>query len=423
MSGSGRRVLFVLVILIFRVLLEIIYIKFIAPSYSYMGFHFSPDFSRFLISYIFLIFLALLFPENTGSLSRVLWSYIFVTLYVPASAMYWMDADFSSAYFFTITFFSLFVNLILNFKSGFVIRFRSSLSMDNFLLLMLLLDLLFFVTLLRHYGIVLRKVSLSSVYQIREIFRETSSKMLNYFINWAGNVINPYFFIYGLESGNIPFLIFSLLFQYYIFSLTGFRSLFFSLFFVLFLAIGVKYAGKGFHIFLAYVLNLWLLLVILVNMFLPSRGIPVASTGVRRPFFLPALVGNYYWDFFSEHTRDHFSRNFPFKFFFAPEYEEPIPYVIGEKFFHSRVHANANFIADTFANTGYTGVVVVWLIFLFLLKFLDDFSTGKSLLLLTGLTGMSAFSLTNLSLVTVMMTHGFLLAIFLILIHPERNDA
>ena len=133
-------------------------------------------------------------------------------------------------------------------------------------------------------------------------------------------------------------------------------------------------------------------------------------------------MGTYYWDFFSENPKDHFSRNFPFKFFYSSPYNEPVPYVVGKKFFKRKVHANANFIADAYANFGYVGVLVVVFFFLIVLKLIDDFSYNKNKYVILSFLTMPFFSLTNMSFITVSMTHGLLFALLMIILYPEDKN-
>ena len=141
-----------------------------------------------------------------------------------------------------------------------------------------------------------------------------------------------------------------------------------------------------------------------------------------RLYFLPAQLYYYYYDFFSHHYFDWFTQNLPVSFFANSNYKIPIPYVIGDYYFGgAETSANANLFADGYANLGIAGCLLVTLILIVVLHVLDMLSSEKNRYLVISVIAMPMFFLTNSSLQTTFLTHGFLIAIMIIFLLPEEN--
>ncbi len=423
MSLSGR-LLLVIELLIFKVLIEFIYVYQIVPHYSYMGFIYSGfDWGKVIVSYAAVLWAGFFLPRRSDSVSRIFFSYAFVFLFVPIASLFWLVDWVSFSAFLVAWLFFGGAAVALNFR--FKTLFVSDVLPDRDLFLLILvifsiLTLLFFVA---KFGGNLKALSLLKVYSARTAYKEQTDRILGYLVNWQGNVINPYFFVLGIVSGNLLFTLFAIIFQYYIFTFTGFRSIFFSFLFVLWFLAGLRFYKESFVRFILESSSLFFIMLIILYKIAPVYGTYASSIGVRRTFYMPALVYYQYFDFFEKNPKDHFSRNFPFKLFYSSQYEEPIPYLMGKKYYGKKeTHVNGNIIADAFANFGYAGVFVVWFLFMLILKFMDDFTRYKSLPLMISLFAMPFFSLTNMSFITVLITHGLLLALILAYFHPTKME-
>ena len=67
---------------------------------------------------------------------------------------------------------------------------------------------------------------------------------------------------------------------------------------------------------------------------------------------------------------------------------------------------NAGLIADGFSKLGITGVIIVCIVFIFILKIIDTFSNDKNNLFIKLLMTFSFFAMINSSIFTVFFTSG-----------------
>ena len=261
--------------------------------------------------------------------------------------------------------------------------------------------------------------SLTDVTTVREDYREEvqgGPAIVAYAVGWAGRVVLPVAIAIGIWWRRWWLVAIGLIGETYIYSVTGFRSLFLSVG----LVVGVVYLVR-------LIATRWGALL----PFIAAAGITLAAlpalVGVRLPLSLfvrrlidvPGQLTGYYFDYFTTQQPYLLSHSVLGWLFEQPQIAEP-PRVIGLEYFHDpRVNANGNLWADGMANFGLPGVLLVSLLAVAVLVAMDTAARGRALPLTAAILGATVVSLTNSGLLTSLGTHGIALAIILVALLPR----
>ena len=419
---KNKRIVFTLLAVVFRMLLDRAYIN-ISGIFEYLGIVYSPrSFQLILFSYLLMMIVAYTIPQNHNRPSTMILLFLFLISFIPITTIYAMNSETSAMPLLCITSVFFFINIIVR-DSG-ILRMsagRFEVQSGFFSFFLLVFSLLAYAVLIYRFGITTHIPSFDEIRELRETYREESNRFIIYIFKWQSSVINPLLFILGLFYRNVWLIILSVTGQLYLYSIGGHKAIFFINFLMLFVFIGMKYFQKSFNNFILVSLILLVFLLMGIDYVINDYSL-LSSILVRRMFLVPAQFFYYYYDYFSVHPVDFFAQNFPFSVFLSSHYSTEIPYLIASYFVNkSDIHANANMFADSYANLGLTGFFIIGFIFLIILKFLDSVSQFKNTFIILPLLSFSVINIANSSLITTLITHGFLFTLFVITIMPSLN--
>jgi hypothetical protein len=280
--------------------------------------------------------------------------------------------------------------------------------------LVILLSAASYVSMLTTFGLHLRLLSFNDVYSVRAVFAEQASGLTGYLVDWQANVINPLLIVYGIRSRKSLPIMAGVLGDLFIYSITGFKSILFSILAVAAFIFVTQWKSSslgqpatGARIGIAFTI-----LVALSYFIDVSRGsIAWTSLFVRRLSLVAGVNTGYYYQYFSTTPQTHLNYG-PIGALFRSAHVVSPTSQIALYAYHSTVGApNANIWADAFANFGYPGVVSFTLVLAAFLWFYDRLAQHVDLKDATALLIASALSLTNSALFTSLLTHGMLLAL------------
>lgn len=143
-----------------------------------------------------------------------------------------------------------------------------------------------------------------------------------------------------------------------------------------------------------------------------------------RGFIMPAQLYFDYFDFFKNHAPDYFAQSFPFDQFSVSLFDRKIPYLIGDLYLlpNKNIHANANFWADLFVNSGYWSFLIGTAFLLLFLGIIDFASTQKNKLIVVTFSATSLIGLLNGPFIANLITNGMLLMLLLIILMPKEKN-
>lgn len=341
--------------------LEGYYHFFISDNFSYMGYH--PDFSisNYIITklvYVWLLFLS----EKIFHRSKFLYSIFLMLLfffYIPNAIMFAFSNTLISAFVsnvFFVSFFSL--SAYVNFKLP---TLNIKAKYKDTLILLLPLLLLIPIVLTFKQNIYLKTLLLVDVYETRALFSEKLVGYLAYIYNFLVKTIIPVALIYFMIKKRLLFVGIMVLALMYLYVISGNKIVYFTtIILIFFYYLGFSYISKVSNFF---IITLGLLVV---TPFLDNLvfGAPIlGGTFVNRLLFIPALLSQWYFEFFDGNPY-YFAESTFFNQLVESPYDMPIGFLLTKIYWgEPTVYANNGIVSDGFMNLGYIGVVLFSIIF------------------------------------------------------------
>jgi len=394
-------------LLVFKALLDVVYVLFVHPYYGYSGFS---------MQYLLLISLFFFLPRREGRISAVGTKLLFVLMVVPTLSLYAMKSESRAFMYLFIGGFWLTLLVIRFLPKVRITRIKNSSS--ALLIGLSGVSFLVYAVLFRIRGVpTLDALNLSSVYEVRTAFYAQGLRgIMGYLISWQANVINS--FLIGLAwYGRRYFGVATVLvLQLLLFLFTGMKSFLFAPALVLFLVYAVQKKHffeltlKGFIIGTSFSFVFHAL----------GGSIMVPSVLIRRLFFVPAQNYFYYYDFFSSHQLMYLSQSI-LNPFFANPYGMRITNMIGSLYYgQPAMSVNTGYLADAYMNFGALGVVIFSVFLGVFLVILDSLTKKTDTAIAVAVIAMPLVSLVNSAFFTTLATHGFLLSMLVLWLYSRR---
>jgi len=392
---------FILVLLFF--FLELVYRSFIVPLYEYRGFSYVFDSFKYIETKF--LFFFILFFVNIKMPSKFLYSIIQILILfalIPNMIIYEYIPTprfimYSTSLLIILLHLSAFVSLNIKFP-----RFSDDIS----LYFMIGIVLVLLIPIIANYGFDLNYnvLKFQDIYEVRS--KSISGiAMIGYLYSWLAKVIVPVLIALSLIKKNYIISLILVLVLLYLFIVQAQKSVFFSLLVVLLFYFITDYYKK-IYLFLTV---LFLLIVAMHLFSLKTGNIVLESMLVRRVFFVPAILNNYYFDFFSGHSL-YLSHSI-FSPIYEYPYELPPEKMIGLTYFGSSdMNANNGFISDGFMNFGRFGVILYIFLIVIIFKVFDALKVNSHYF---GVFFVMIFTFISSSFLTSLFTHGILILLIL----------
>jgi len=261
-------------------------------------------------------------------------------------------------------------------------------------------------------------IDLIKVYDIRSQFAKKNIFLSGYLFTWQGYILNPVFFAHFIRRKKLIHATLILVFQVLLFSVTGMKTFLFAIPFIL--ALMWIITRKSPLVYTAIGLTAIILLGMLSYVLIDD--IYVSSILTRRIFLVPAQISFLYYDFFSHHDYVFLSHSI-FRFFLDYPYHLYPPNLIGETYFNSpTMHSNTGVVGDAYFNFGFVGLAIWGILLAIVLKLVDSCSKRKDKKVAIAAIAMPVIALLNSALLTDLLTHGFLLAILVLYLLPNKEE-
>lgn len=347
-----------LLVIIYKIILDISYVMFEAPNFGYMGFSYKFNWLKILITWlIYLLYFSAIKTEKNGIVT--LFSYMsfalsmapFMTIYqfMEECPLWMVILQVSALLFINVaaTRGEFYIN-----KSSFpAIPYYSKRISRVFSAYLVL----FFLYAFYKFGMpAFEFLGFDSISTIRA--SAELSTLDSIVTNISCRVIVPLYILMAWNDKKYGKAFFGLVIQVYIFSVTGFKT---------FLFIPIVMAGLVVfkRLDLKRVIFVGLsgaLFLVGVIYSLTNNLMPYALIGDRTVFF-PALIKFAYMDFFSKNEFVYFSQNSISKILgIRSNYTVNVPNLIGEEYFNkAEMWTNTGFIADAYSNLGVVGVLII----------------------------------------------------------------
>lgn len=403
------------------------YRKYLINVYAYYGFKNNITFSSMTTAIIILtITFIYIYKVRTNTYSKLIIYVLLLISFIPSIITFcFMPFDYTyllylTVYWFMIIFFSWLLNKVHIKSNGKKIKS----NIFNIYIIVFIELIIVSIILLRYTGI---NLNFSNVYELRNNYLLTKIPTILTYLFAAIKVINPLLFIYLYNCKKKSICVLSLFVQIIAFLSDGSKSTIFSILLAFIIAKYFK-GKKSEDIFNNGKIKFYILLGLFLVNFLGFIEYNVFNHSllynyfIRRLFFIPSLLNQYYYDYFSCHMVDLFRQSILGKIGFVSPYNTPIQKIIGTVYFSSQnMLANNGLFSDAYMNFGKLGVIVMPFLVVLALRFLDYCSKNiNPFYLITVIISVSYIFLSS-SFFTVLLTHGYLLLCLIMLYIIPRD--
>jgi hypothetical protein len=356
--------------------------------------------------------------------SQVIYWLLYLLVFVPASTIPFLSLyiDSGRLLLFEASLFVAFASLSIVHKIPLLRLPRLRTSALSFWMVVALLSVSFYVYIVSVFGLRFNIVALTAAYDLRSEYKATlgtEGSLVQYALGWQSYTLNPLLIAYGLTNKRPILLLGGVSGQLMIFSITGFKSVFFSGVLIFALWVALQARGRRFGLYTVY--GALGLVLISTLMDLLGRSSFISSLFVRRLIHTPGLLTGYYFEFFSNNPKAFLGHSILSRFV-EYAYDTPPALMIASVYFRSPdVSANANVWADAFANFGYLGLFGFTVLLGLVLWAFDSVAKGRDYKLTCLMAGVPAFTLCNSALLTSLLTHGIGLALLLVYLMPRAR--
>jgi hypothetical protein len=267
-------------------------------------------------------------------------------------------------------------------------------------------------------GVNLTLPSFNDVYGVRGEFRTESAAApaLGYVVPMLDKIINPIMIVRGLFTRRWGWAAAGALGELYLYAMQGNKTAALAPVAVVVAYLFLRMRRPTGTMVLVGA-SIGSVVVLVTDRLLASNDL--TSLFIRRVLVLPGLSTAGYVQVFDDVPKAQLGHSILESFVRAPHLKEP-PDLVGAEFFgNPTTHANANWLADGYANFGYPGMLAATVVLILLLWAVDDAARGLSPAFACVLFVMPALSLAESAVLTAILTHGFFAVIVLCALAPR----
>lgn len=389
--------------------------KYLTNVYGYYGFINKMTTNSVVIGSILLLIVFIFIVKQTTDNYSKLVIYILILVNFIPSILTYVFMPISSRYIIFQTIYWFMMILCINFFNKIHIKTKNIKTKKSMIGLYILILFEFFVVSIVLFKYTGFSLNFNNVYDLRDNYFNSKVPLVFSYLFAAFKVINPLLFIYLFTNKKKIVCIFSAIIQLMAFFADGSKSTLFSII-IAYIVVKFLKNKKDADLFKSGNIKYYILYgIVLINLlgfieFKLLKSANIYNYFIRRLFFVPSLLHQCYFDFFSTHPIDWFRQSFIGKFGFISPYDNQIQKIIGYIYFNtSEMLANNGMFSDAFMNLGTIGIFIMPIMICLLLRFLDYCSEDiNPFYLLTIMVNVS-YILISSSFFTVLLTHGFIL--------------
>lgn len=399
------------------VLLNLSYILAISTAYGYMGFENDLSIIRAFISLSVVLAFVHLGKSVGSGLMYAIWHMIFIICLLPHLVFYtFSSGDISSSlgYMIFLIILLLFSKLKLHNINSKVINIQQGSNLPIFLVITLIL----FVPFLYYLPYInIRNLWLKEVYETRVLFREISHwNILSYLLSPLSRVLLPALIIISIKRKNYPLLLLVVILTTYLYLSSGaLKSVYFGIFAAIFFYFGKSYKSKV----LIFILPLIAIMVLGIFEFKITQTSYLQNLAIRRVFFIPPLIEDTYYSYFSSNEKTHYTHSI-LSFFGDYNYGMPLSRYIGEVVMGNEgLSANVGVIPDGFLSLGWLGVIINSILLSYTFLLLDRLRIEP---VFFGIIFIYIYYFNTAFLGTLILTHGYLFFLLFAFFSLKNNE-
>lgn len=409
MTISLPTIIFQLLLIAFKLILDLTYIFFISVFFGYAGFDLNIDVVTYVESWA-LYLLCISFLQHTMEKPSNFLIFLFLVITVaPMLSMYGLSPQSALYTYFVVLVFLIFILVqrgpdlkIPYIKHGTYLTVFISLCFISIVLIKMAIG-----------GSLFRiNFDFSQVYSFR---KELGSSLFNgiwsYIVPWMMKIFTIIMIAFALLKKKYFIVFLLIIFQVMLFGITSHKAVAFYPIF----AISLYVFKDSKYTLILVIGSLVFFLLICFSSYIFFDDKLLSSYMIRRVFFLPAQLKFQYYDYFSTNGFVYWSHSIFKSFIDYPFSLEP-SHLIGSIYHGDAMNSsNTGFIGTSYMNFGFPGMVILGFFVALLIKIVDNFSKGgKPTWFYLSFLSVPFFDLfANAALLTIILTHGLGIALLM----------
>lgn len=399
-------------IFIYKLLLDLVYIFYIQNNIYYWGFDLDINYLKCVESYILLIIVYFFIPKGSSKVSSYIMQFQYLTIFIPMISLYSLENQ-SRLYIYEVVSIFIFINIFL--KQNVHLRLKTLNVNKRSLMFFIYISIAITILGLLKSGLIpnLKSFDFAQIYSIRANIKLEG--LIAYMIGIITRIINPFLICVSYKEKEYKKTIYTIIIQLLIYSMYPQKSILFSLGLVFLMIFIIN--KNNFFIKFIWLLNLMIIISVLV--YIMFENDMFISLFIRRVLFVPANIQFDYYDFFSNNQYLYMSNNTIGNIMnIQYPYHMPIENLIASIYYNQpNMRANTCYIAESYAQLGYLGMMIYSLIFVIINNILDWISVKIDKVIVLPTIVFSIYALNDTSLLTTLLTHGLFPGIIIIYIY------
>lgn len=395
----------------FRLVLDFSYFFVVSNVFAYEGYNLDFSVENYIYSWVIYCASFIFVSDTLSRVSDYFFATALLAVIAPLTSIYGLDASrpMFPVIVVCMTLYSIYVITrvkLISFNNIKVIRHGESIAIIVSLLFVVFLVFWYFFTGVKF------NLDLSKVYDVRAENAEIAAGgILAYTNNWTYQIFTIFLMSLALRYRRF-FLFFSLVVvQIYFYAASAHKTILFLP--VLLFGVWFYFRSKS-SLTILPVMFTGVIGVTLLSYFF-FDDLWLSSLFSRRVFYVPANLTFVYFDFFDNSPKVFWSNSVLSSFITYP-YDLSLTHVVGRYLGKEQMGANNGFIASGYAQAGFFGIFIYALIVGAVLRFINDVTYNTLpvwLAVALSIVPLRALLISS-DLFTVMLTHGFIVAIILI---------
>lgn len=408
---TSNKLYFILIIIIYKCVLDYSYIKFVHQVYLYGGFELEFERSKYFISWIVTLVLLKFIRHKMLIIADYASIFLYLLVLLPVCTMFGLDGNRPWEPLAMVTF----SQVLLVFVSRVPLPKISRIPLlPGGFKIAILLSVICVSGVTLNYTIsgISFNLDFTRVYDYRAANAAISSGgYFSYINSWAYKVFNILLICMSLYYRRYILLVLFILIQVFFYAATAHKLV--VLLPVLVLSVWFFFRKSRSLTFMP--LSLTVLIIVCLLMFTYFNFDYASTMFIRRLFFVPANLNYVYYDYFSMNAYFLWSDSV-LKYFLDNPYNQNISHTIGTYLGQPTLGANNGLISSGYAQAGFFGVFLYTITFGLILRF-AQFMVNNALPIWFGLALLVVpitNTLLNSDLLTTFLTHGLAVSVLML---------
>jgi hypothetical protein len=388
----------------FRIVIDVVYINWVSPTYGYMGLILEANIMKILISYIILLVFLWFIPKSENKISHIILQLHLIIMIIPLTSIYGL-ADQPTMFMLMILVSFLLQILLIRYLPYLKVKKIKNAKLFN-LAILFSLTFMTYIYMIRTQSINLSAFDISTIYEIRST--RDILPVFSYLITWQFRVINPLIIVLSYVKRKYTLLILGIGLQILMYLMYPNKEIFLSIILILFCLFIMK---KKYRFDTTFIRVLSIGMIISVMIFELFKNINFFFISVRL-INLPAIIKFWHYEHFLVHDKIYYSEGMIGKILGLDyPYSLPSGYLIKDGFLGQ---ANTGYLAYAYDNAGFIGMIAMSVLFVLILKLLDSIAINENNKIILTLFVYPMITLNDGDLLTLILTGGLFLLIFVL---------